>query len=76
MAVNLCGDHIEIFKFEESGLVELCGEVAYTVADDSAAYRLKPETARYEKRDGLHVIIIDQYAKGDPEGDERYGKRA
>jgi hypothetical protein len=71
MATASCGDTFEVFKFHETGLVALCYEVVSLKAN-SANDRITDgvlwDTARYENRDGCHVIVFDIDA------DERYGK--
>jgi hypothetical protein len=70
MATASCGDTFEVFKFHETGLVALCYEVIGLVANapnDTIMDGVLLDTARYENRDGCHVIVFDI----DPE--VRYG---
>lgn len=68
MAITTHGNRIEVFKFHSTGLVALCAEVAdYVRRSDPILKGAILESARYEDKDGCHVITFDV------DTDVRYG---
>lgn len=61
MAINLKGDTVEVFKFEDTGLVALCREVVDYVGS-RGAYEDNVDftTARYVNENGMHKVVFNR----------------
>ena len=59
MAVNLCGDTVEVFKFKETGVVALCQEVAEFIKYGyDVMYNLDVSSAEFRQDDETVSVVF------------------